>query len=87
MSIGFNIFDKGLPWQGSPHVLLVGAVFDEVVYHRRVGQCRCVTECAQVVFGNLAQDAAHNLTGAGLGQAGGPLNDIGLGDGADFLFT
>src|SRR3712207_7257753 len=34
---------------------------------------------------DLAQDAAHDLAGARLGQAGRPLDRVGRGDGADLL--
>ena len=37
------------------------------------------------VGGDLAQDTAHDLPRAGLGQARRPLNEIGRGDGADLL--
>ena len=33
----------------------------------------------------LRESAAHDLAGAGFRQAGGPLDDVGRGDGADFL--
>src|SRR5262249_15628688 len=42
-------------------------------------------QAAIVVLGNLAQDAAHDLARAGLGQAGRPLDQIGAGDRADLL--
>jgi hypothetical protein len=38
---------------------------------------------AEIVLGDLAQDAAHDLAGAGLGQARRPLDQVGLGDRAD----
>ena len=38
-----------------------------------------------VAFGDLAQDAAHDLAGAGLGQAGRELDHIRLGDGTDLM--
>src|SRR5690606_20417022 len=44
----------------------VHAVADEVVDHRRVGQRRGVPQRAEVVLGDLAQNAAHDLARAGL---------------------
>ena len=37
------------------------------------------------VLGYLAQDAAHDFSGASLGEAGGELDDVGHGDGADLF--
>jgi len=56
-----------------------------LIHHRRVCQGAGIAETVQLVLGDLAQDAASYLAGAGLGQAGGPLDDIGPGDGTDFL--
>src|SRR5262249_38738351 len=55
----------------------------EVGDHARVGKRCRVAEVGDVAFGDLAQDAAHDLAGAGLRQAGGPLDDVGLGERAD----
>ena len=55
----------------------------QLLHHRRIGQGRGVAERAEFVFGDLAQDAAHDLAGAGLGQAGRELDDVGRGDRAD----
>src|SRR5262249_57094965 len=41
--------------------LLVLPVADEVVDHRGVGERRGVAEIAVLVFGDLAQDSAHDL--------------------------
>src|SRR3546814_3299927 len=46
---------------------------------------RGVAEVGVVVLGYLAQDAAHDLPGARLRQAGRPLDEIGRGDRADLL--
>src|SRR5579871_352636 len=43
------------------------AVLHEVVDHGGIGQGRGVAERARLVLGDLAQDAAHDLAGAGLG--------------------
>src|SRR5262249_30017254 len=48
-------------------------VFHEIVDHRRVGEGGDIAEVADVVLGHLAQDAAHDLAGAGLGQTRGEL--------------
>jgi hypothetical protein len=45
---------------------LVLAVFDQIVDHARVSQGRSVAQRAEIILGNLAQDAAHDLAGAGL---------------------
>ena len=52
------------------------AVGDEILDDRRVGQRRDVAECAELVLSDLAQDAAHDLAGAGLRQAGRELDQI-----------
>src|SRR5712671_1837010 len=67
----------------SPHA--VHAVVDEIVDDGRVGQGRDVAQLAVLVGGDLAQDAAHDLAGAGLRQVRGPLQQIGRGDRADLL--
>src|SRR6202000_683175 len=41
----------------------------QVIHHARIGERRRVAEVGRVAFGDLAQDAAHDLAGAGLGQA------------------
>src|SRR4029077_635718 len=51
-------------------VLLVLAMFDEIVDHRRVRKCRGIAEASRLVFGDLAQDPAHDLAGAGFRQTG-----------------
>ena len=60
-------------------------VADEIVDHRRVGERRGVAEIAVLVFGDLAQNPAHDLSRARLRQTGGELNEIRRGDGADLL--
>lgn len=45
--------------QPNPLTAFIHAVFDQVVDHRRVSQCRGVAERAIVVFGDFAQDPAH----------------------------
>src|SRR5262249_21376000 len=65
--------------------LLVLSVAAEVVDHRGIGERRGVAEIAVLVFGDLAQDSAHDLPRARLRQAGRELNEIGRGDRADLL--
>src|SRR5271167_4768975 len=65
--------------------LAILAVVDEVAYHGRLGQRRGVTEIAVLVLGDLAQDAPHDLAGAGLGQTRRELDEVGRGDRADLL--
>src|SRR5689334_5455637 len=48
------------------------SIFHQVVDHRRIGQGRGVAQAPELVLGDLAQDAAHDLARAGLGQAWGP---------------
>ena len=55
----------------------VHPVCNQVVYYRRLGERRGVAEGAEVVLGDLAQDAAHDLARTGLRQAGRPLDEVG----------
>src|SRR5262245_42119409 len=71
-----------LPSRARPSVL---PILHQVIHHRRVGQRRGIAERAVFVLGDLAQDAAHDLAGAGLRQAGGELDEIRRGDRADLL--
>jgi len=61
------------------------AVGDEVVDHGGVGEGGRITQGAELVFGDLAEDTPHDLAGAGLGQAGRELDEVGRGDRADLL--
>jgi len=65
--------------------LFIRAVVDQFFHDGRVGERGGVAEGVQFVLGDLAQDAAHDLTGASFGQAGGELDDIGFRDRPDFL--
>src|SRR5215469_15600479 len=65
--------------------LLVLPVADEIVNPWRVGERRGVAEIAVLVFGDLAQNPAHDLSRARLRQTGGELNEIRRGNGADLL--
>mmetsp|Transcript_33036 Transcript_33036/g.84203 ORF Transcript_33036/g.84203 Transcript_33036/m.84203 type:complete len:297 (-) Transcript_33036:1328-2218(-) len=60
---------------------------DELVDHARVGEGRDVAELLLVDLltgrGDLAQDAAHDLARARLGQRGRPLDGVGRGEGTD----
>jgi len=54
-------------WCAPPSRLLVGlALIDEIVDHARIREGGGVTKAAELVLGNLAQDAAHDLPRAGL---------------------
>jgi hypothetical protein len=57
---------RGLGEPLHPRALLVLAVLDQIVDHGRVRQRRGIAETARLVLGDLAQDAAHDLAGAGL---------------------
>ena len=61
------------------------AVLHQILDHARIGEGRGVAEIAEIVLGDLAQDAAHDLARARLGQAGRPLDDVGRGDRPDLL--
>src|SRR3989344_495231 len=65
--------------------LSVQALLDQTVDHRRVGQSRGVAHVFQLVAGDLAQDAPHDLARTGLRQTGRPPNQLGLGEAANFL--
>ena len=54
----------------------VHTVFDQIVDDRGICQCGGVAQGSKIVFGDLAQDATHDLAGAGFRQARGPLDDI-----------
>src|SRR6185312_10091621 len=58
---------------------------DEALHHRGIGEGGDVAELVGLVLADLAQDAAHDLARAGLGQAGRPLDVVGRGDRADLL--
>ena len=64
--------------------LWLPASSNQSVDHGGIGQRRGIPQVVQFVRRNLAQDAAHDLSGPGLGQGFGPLDDIEFGDGADF---
>ncbi len=64
---------------------LVLPVLHEVVDHGRIGRGRGVAEAGRFVLGDLAQDAAHDLAGARLGQAGRELDQVRRCDRADAL--
>src|SRR5690606_35558953 len=76
-----------LPSGSRPAVSLsaVLAGFDQLVDHSRIGEDGRVTQVLNLVGGNLAQDAAQDLAGTGLGQAWCELKDFGSGKGADLF--
>ena len=49
----------------------------QVLDHAGIGERRGIAQRAEVVRRDLAQDAAHDLAGARLGQARGPLDEVG----------
>src|SRR5262245_13170839 len=65
--------------------LLVLTVLDEIANHRGIGERRGVAKARGIILGDLAQDAAHDLAGARLRQAGGKLDQIGGCDRANVL--
>src|SRR5690348_15691192 len=62
---------------------LVLAVRDQVVDNSRIGKRRGVAQRAEVVLGDFAQDAAHDLAGAGLRKTRCKLDLVGRSDWAD----
>ena len=54
---------------------------DQTLHDTGIRQGRDVPHIAGVVLGDLSQDAAHDLPGAGLGQGRGELDGFGRGDG------
>src|ERR1019366_1755271 len=69
----------------SRRALLVLAMLDQIVDHGGIRQRRGIAEASRLVLGDLAQDAAHDLAGAGLGQARRELDLVGRRDRADVL--
>ena len=65
--------------------LLVLAVLDQVVDHRRIGQRGRIAKRAEIVLGDLAEDAPHDLAGARLGEARRELDLVGARQRTDFL--
>ena len=63
------------------HSLPIG---EEVVDHGGVREGGGVAEVRRVVFGDLAEDAAHDFAGPGFGQSRCPVDRVWRGDGADF---
>ena len=63
----------------------IQALAHQVLDHARIGKRGNVSELIVLVRGNLAQDAAHDLAGTGLGQPRRPLNEIRRGDRADLF--
>ncbi len=53
------------------------AVADQVVDDRRIGQSRGVAERGELILGDLAQDAPHDLAGARLRQSRREMDDVG----------
>src|SRR5688572_9345830 len=68
-----------------PSTLLILPVGDQIVDDSWIGKRRCIAERAEVVLGNLAQDAAHDLARAGLGQTRRELYLVGRSNRSDFL--
>src|SRR5690606_41341255 len=65
--------------------LAVLPVFDQFIDHTRISERRGIAQRAELILGHLAQNAAHDLARAGLGQARRPLEQVRRGDRADLL--
>src|SRR5690606_7874006 len=61
----------------------IESILDQAVDHRRISQGRSIAQVVQLVTGDLAQYAAHDLARAGLRQTGGRLDEVRPGEGAD----
>ena len=71
----------GLGQQTSPPAGRPQPASADLVHHRGIGQRRGVAEVA--ALGHVAQQPAHDLAAAGLGQVGREDDRLGPGDGAD----
>src|SRR5688572_28726217 len=56
---------------------------EELIDDGRVGQGRDIAEPGRLPLGDLAQDAAHDLAGTGLGKGWCELDPLGRGDRPD----
>ena len=65
----------------------IDPVADQIFDNRGIGQGGNITERLKFLFGNLAQDAAHDFAGTGFWQSGCELNDVRAGDRPDILAT
>ena len=59
-------------------LVLVAVLLLEHLHHRRVGQGGGVAQ--RTTLGNVAQEPAHDLAAAGLGQLGGEVDVVGMSD-------
>ena len=60
-------------------------MFQQLLHDGRIGERGDIAEVLHVIGSYFTQDAPHDLARAGLRQAGGPLDNIGRGDGADAM--
>ena len=67
--------DAGRVAGGPAAASAVGATLDEIVDDVGIGERGGVAERARIVLGDLPEDAAHDLAGAGFRQARRPLQD------------
>jgi phosphoribosylanthranilate isomerase len=77
-------------WNPTPRSVADGAVglltpADQGLDDVRIGEGGGVADLIDLVFGDLAQNAAHDFAGASLGQCRGELDFVRSGDGPDFL--
>src|SRR5690606_10607536 len=72
-----------LPWWAPVAPSPVLASLDQRVDQAGIGEPGGVAERAEVVFGDLAQDAPHDLARTGLGQGRGEVEQVGAGDRPD----
>src|ERR1700730_7328691 len=66
-------------------LLAVHPIIDELVDDSRLGEGCHIAEGVVLVGGDLAQNAPHDLAGAGLGHSGAPLQQVGGANRADLL--
>src|SRR5262245_11923242 len=65
--------------------LFVQPAVDQALHHAGIGKRGGIAEVFQLIAGDLAQDAPHDLARAGLRQRGRPLDQLRLGETADLL--
>ena len=66
-------------------LFVAGTILDKIVDHVRIGKGRRVAKIVDLVLGDLAQDAPHDLAGTRFREAGGELDDVRRGDRADVV--
>ncbi len=79
-----NLSKGGVLTPPANALALVHPVFDQVIDNRWIRKRRCIAQRTKIIFGNFAQDPAHDFTRSGFWQAWGPLDKIRFCDWSDF---